>query len=135
MGHLYIFYSADEAGERALRRSRSNLCSSNCTSVPLQFTAMRCYAPAPMGDLTESDLLVGFGGDGVQGKIEREGKEKERKKRGKKKGRGKGSERENLGQERRRGQMVGKGGGREWERKEKEWKGKGGEFCAVVIFL
>jgi len=88
-----------------------------------------------MGDLTESDLLVGFGGDGVQGKIEREGKEKERIKRGKKKGRGKGSERENLGQERRRGQMVGKGGGREWERKEKEWKGKGGEFCAVVIFL
>jgi len=39
-----------------------------------------------MGDLTESDLLAGFGGDGVQGKIERKGKRRKGKSEGKRKG-------------------------------------------------
>ena len=60
--------------------SSSNLCSSDCTFVQLQFTAMRCSATDPAGGaITAPPNFLDFGGR--KGR-EREGKVKGRERKG-----------------------------------------------------
>ena len=99
----------------------SNSFSSICTSAPLQFTAMRCYAPDPAGELTAlprtPDWILWISKEGKGRKRKRRrGKERERKKKWK----------GNWGQERRRGQRQGE---EEWKGKRRKKEGKGGILC------
>ena len=59
----------------------SNLCSSNCTYVQLQFTAMQCYAPNPTGGANSAPQtsLLNFGEMKRRRKEREKGKGKKKK--------------------------------------------------------